>query len=87
MVIRLVFMPGLSFFGNYPLFFFAFGEINGRGSVSLKLRVCDAAYPWSQSPSTLPLLAYNFNAITYTGDYAFLNFLPKKTTLPFQKFL
>ena len=50
-VIRLVFMPGLSCFENYSWFFFAFGGITCCGSASLKLRVCDAAYPWSQSPS------------------------------------
>ena len=27
---------------------------------------------------TLPLLAYNFNAITYTGDYAHIQVLTKK---------
>ena len=44
-------MPGLSCFGNIPWFFLAFGGITCCGSASLKLCVCDAAYPWSQSPS------------------------------------
>ena len=33
------------------MIFFVFGGITGCGSPSLKLCVCDAAYPWSQSPS------------------------------------
>ena len=44
-------MFGLICFGNIQWFFFAFGGITGCGSASLKLCVCDAAYPWSQSPS------------------------------------
>ena len=36
-VVRLVFMPGLSCFGNIPWFFFAFDEITWCGSASLKL--------------------------------------------------
>ena len=48
---RLVFMSGLSCFGNISLLFYAFGGIAGCGSASLKLCACDAAYPWSQSPS------------------------------------
>ena len=33
------------------MIFFSFGEINCCGSASLKLRICNAASPWSQSPS------------------------------------
>ena len=44
---RLVLFSGLICFGNIPWFFFAFGEITVCGSASLKLYVCDAAYPWS----------------------------------------
>ena len=44
-------MSGLSCFSNIPWFFFAFGGITGCGSASLKLCFCDAAHPWSQSPS------------------------------------
>ena len=33
---------------------------------------------------TLPLLAYNFNAITYTGDYALIQVLTQKK--PFYHF-
>ena len=49
---KLVFMPGLNCFRNVSRLFFAFGLIAGCCSASLKLRACDAAYPWSQSPST-----------------------------------
>ena len=49
-------------------FFFLFCGITGCGSASLKLCVCDAASPWSQSPSpdsqcqqcVIPANKYNF---------------------------
>ena len=36
---------------RYSMIYFAFVGITCCGSASLKLCVCDAAYPWSQSPS------------------------------------
>ena len=36
---------------KYSMIFFAFVGITCCGSASLKRCVCDAAYPWSQSPS------------------------------------
>ena len=44
----------LSCFRNIPWFFFAFGRITCCGSASLKMCVCDAAYPWSQIPPPHP---------------------------------
>ena len=44
-------MPGLSRLGDFPWFFFSFDGITGCGSASLKLCVCNAASPWSQSLS------------------------------------
>ena len=49
-VVRHIFMPGLSCFGDIPWFFFSFSGITGCGSASLKLCTCNAASPWSQSP-------------------------------------
>ena len=37
--------------GDIPCFCFAFGDITWCGSASLKLCVCNAASPWSQSTS------------------------------------
>ena len=44
--------------------------------------VGDQGQRWNVSAlarlATLPLLAYNFNAITYTGGYAYIQILTKK---------
>ena len=50
-VISLVFMPGVGCFWNIPWFFFTSCGITVCDSACLKLCACDAAYPWSQSPS------------------------------------
>ena len=50
-VIGSVLMLGLSCLGDISLFFFSFNGITGCGSASLKLCVCNAASPWSQSTS------------------------------------
>ena len=48
-VVRQIFIPGLNCTGGPPWFFFVFGGITGCGSASLKLCICKAASPWSQS--------------------------------------
>ena len=50
LVVRLILIPGLSCLGGIP-FKLLFFWITGLWSASLKLCVCNAASPWSQSPS------------------------------------
>ena len=61
-MVRLISMHGLSCLGDSPWFFCAFGEITGCGSASLKLCVCYAASPWSQSTFSVAYICSKWGA-------------------------